>query len=196
MVAALLLFTSKIHVMAKRKSQKKKTHRRRRVGGLALNASSPLVMLGSVALGYLGGGAINSALNMLVPASMKTQSYTGKVLAGGQIGVGTLLVMGKGKKSILKTVAGGLLAGAGIKRAMVVFAPGTTDTLGGYGAVPVLGAYATPGQIGYGRKVAGYGSVPVLGAYTPNSSLTGAVKVMGSTSASGYGSGYGSSYMG
>ena len=59
---------------------------------------------------------------------------------------------------MIKTVAGGLLAGSGLKRAMIVFKPGTTDTLGGYGQVPVIG---------------GYQQVPVIGAYTPNQSLNG-----------------------
>lgn len=182
--------------MAKKKSHKKKS-RRHKVGALSMNASSPIVMIGSVALGYLAGGFVNSAINALVPAGIKTQPYAGKVLAGGQMGLGALLILGKGKKSLLKTIAGGLVAGAGIKRATIVFAPNTTDTLGGYGQVPVLGAYTTPGQIGYGgRRVAGYGQVPVIGAYSPNSSLTGSQKVMGSTGGSSYGGGYGSSYMG
>ncbi len=182
--------------MAKRKSHKKKTHRRRhRVGALAMNASSPIVMLGSVALGYFGGTAINSALNMLIPASMKTQASTGKIVAGAQVGVGALLLLGKGHKTMIKTIGAGLLAGAGLKRATIVFKAGTTDTLGGYGQIPVIGAYATPGQLG--RKVAGYGQVPVIGAYNPSSSLTGgAGKIMGATG-SGYQSEYsGSGYMG
>ena len=172
-----------------RKKHHKKTHRRRRsVGALAMTPSSPLVMLGSVAVGYFGAGAINPLINMLIPATMKTQPMTGKLVAGGQIGIGALLVLGKGKKSVVKTVAGGILAGAGLKRAMVVFAPGTTDTLGayatnsalnGYGQVPVIGRHRMNGA-----AVNGYGQVPVIGggvgAYTPNSSLTGGAKVMGS----------------
>ena len=169
--------------MAKKRKHVK--HRRRhRVGALALNPSSPLVMLGSVALGYFGGTAINSALNMIIPASMKTQPYTGKAVAAGQVGVGALLVMGKGRKSMIKTVAGGLLAGAGLKRAMIVFATGTTDTLGGYGDLPVIGAYAPLSQIGR-RQLNGYGQIPVVGGYNPESSLTGSQKVMGTLDACG-----------
>jgi len=196
-VAALFINHFKNSFMAKKKSHKKKHHRRRHVGALALSPSSPLVMLGSVAIGYFAGTGINSAINMLIPASMKTQQYTGKAVAAGQVGLGALLVLSKGKKTLVKTIAGGLLAGAGVKRAMIVFAPGTTDTLGGYGQVPVLGAYTTNGQLG--RRVNGYGQVPVvgqLGAYNPPSSLTGASKVMGNCSNSGYGSSYGSAYMG
>jgi hypothetical protein len=172
--------------MARKKRHAK--HRRRhhrRVGALALNPSSPLVMLGSVAIGYFGAGAINPMVNMLIPATMKTQPMTGKLVAAGEVGIGALLILGKGKKSMIKTIAGGLLAGAGLKRAMVVFAPGATDTLGayrpnsalnGYGDVPVIGKH----------RMNGYGDVPVIGrtpgvshgtngvyGYIPNSQLHG-----------------------
>jgi hypothetical protein len=100
------------------------------------------------------------------------------MIAVGQIGLGGALVFLKlGKKSLVSEVAGGLLIGSGLKRAMVVFKDGAT-TMSGYGDVPVIGAYKTPGQLG--RKVAGYGDVPVIGAYAPNSALNGASKVMGS----------------
>ena len=103
---------------------------------------------------------------------------TGKMVAVGQIGLGGALVFLKlGKNSLISEVAGGLLIGSGLKRAMVVFKDGAT-TMSGYGDVPVIGAYKTPGQLG--RKVAGYGDVPVIGAYAPNSALNGASKVMGS----------------
>lgn len=177
--------------MAKKKKKSSTKRRRHHVGALSMNASSPIVMLGSVALGYFGGTAINQALNMIIPASMKTQAYTGKAVAAGQVGLGALLVLGKGKKSLIKTVAGGLLAGAGLKRAMVVFAPNTTDTLGGYGDIPVIGAYAPPSQINGRRRVNGYGSIPVIGGYNPESSLTGTPsKVMGSVDAACMSSGY------
>lgn len=170
--------------MARHKKHKKTHRRRHRVGALSMSAGSPVVMIGSVALGYLAGSAVNNAINMLIPASMKTAPSTGKIVAGAQLGLGALLVLGKGKKSLMKTIAGGLLAGAGIKRATVVFAPNTTDT---------LGAYATPGQLsGYGdvpvigrRRVAGYGDVPVIGSYNAASSLTGAQKVVGSLNSRG-----------
>lgn len=172
--------------MAKKKTKKSHRRRRHRVGAMALNANSPLVQLGSVALGYLAGTAVNPVINMLIPAGMKTQPMTGKIVAGAQVGLGALLVMGKGKKTLIKTILGGVVAGAGIKRAMIVFAPGTTDTLGGYGQIPVLGAYAVPGQLGWGgKKVAGYGQIPTVGAYAPNSTVNG--KVMGTFGDSGSG---------
>jgi hypothetical protein len=176
--------------MARRRKRKVVSHRRRRrVGALALNASSPMVTYGSIILGFLAGGAINPLINSLIPATMKTQVNTGKMVAGGQVGIGALLVFSKGKKSLVKTLAGGLMLGAGLKRASIVFKPGTTDTLGGYGRVPVVGAYETQGQLGYGgrRKVAGYGDVPVVGSYTTPGALNGA-RVMGSMRSDGNGS--------
>jgi hypothetical protein len=152
-----------------------------------MKAGSPLLMVGSAAVGFLAGTQVNQAINMLIPATMKTQANTGKAVAAVQVGVGAFLILSKGKKSMLKTIAGGLLAGAGLKRATIVFKAGTTDTLGGYGDVPVIGAYAPNGQLG--RRVHGYGDVPVIGAYAPNSSLTGS-KVMGSfDNGSGYNNG-------
>jgi len=140
------------------------------------------------------GGTINSLVDGLVPASMKTvdkAAGTGKMIAVAQAGLGAMLVMGKmGKKSTLSVGLGGILAGAGLKRAMVVFKTGAS-TLSGYGQVPVIG---------------GYQNVPVIGAYTPNNSLNGyqtapiAIngagkpnhsKIMGSFMGNGKGSGSG-----
>lgn len=171
----------------RRRHHKKATHRthrrRRSVGALAMTANSPLVMIGSVAVGFLAGSQINQAINMLIPANLKTQAGTGKAVAAGQVGLGALLILGKGKKSMIKTIAGGLLAGAGVKRATIVFKTGTTDTLGGYGDVPVIGAYVPNSQLN-GRRVHGYGDVPVvgnaMGAYTPNTQLGSGSRVMGS----------------
>lgn len=171
--------------MARRKRTQKKHHRRRhrRIGALSLNPGSDLVTYGSIAVGFIAGGAINPLINSLVPASFKAKASAGKIISVGQAGVGAALLFMKGKKSLPKTLAGGLLLGSGIKRAMTVFKKDTTDTLGGYGDVPVIGAYSTQGQLGR-RRVAGYGDVPVIGAYTTPGALNGA-RVMGSTNPSG-----------
>lgn len=174
-----------------RKKRRTKGRRRHRIGAMALNANSPLVKFGSIALGYFLGTTINPLINSLVPASFKTNASAGKIIAVGTGGIGALLVFGKGRKSLAKSIAGGLLMGSAIKRATVVFKPGTTDT---------LGAYATQGQLGKARVMRGYGDVPVIGgygdvpviggqgvgAYTTPGALNGA-KVMGSMNPSGSG---------
>jgi hypothetical protein len=154
------------------------TKRRKKVGAMSLTANSPLVKFGSIAIGYLMGDTLNQKLIDKLFGTPTDPVKTGKMVAIGQIGLGGALVFLKlGKKSLVSEVAGGLLIGSGIKRAMVVFKEGAT-TMSGYGDVPVIGQYRTPGQLG--RKVAGYGDVPVIGAYAPNSSLNGTNKVMGS----------------
>jgi hypothetical protein len=160
------------------KHKAKKTSKRRKVGAMSLTANSPLVKFGSIAIGYLMGDTLNQKLIDKLFGTPTDPVKTGKMVAVGQIGLGGALVFLKlGKKSLISEVAGGLLIGSGLKRAMVVFKDGAT-TMSGYGDVPVIGAYKTPGQLG--RKVAGYGDVPVIGAYAPNSALNGASKVMGS----------------
>jgi hypothetical protein len=71
------------------------------------------------------------------------------VLPFAEIGLGGLLLL-KGKPSLLKTAAGGILAGAGIKAALKKF-----GVISGYQSVPVIG----------GKRIRGYQSVPVIGAY-------------------------------
>jgi len=176
--------------MARRKRTHRTKHRRRhRIGAMALSATSPITMYGSIALGFLMGNTVNGLLNKLVPAAIATDPTkavsTGKILAAGQAGLGAALVFMKGRKTTVKIIAGGILLGSGLKRAMTVFKSDAT-TMGGYGDVPVIGAYRTSGQLGY-RKVAGYGDVPVIGAYATPGALNG--KVMGSMHPSGSGSG-------
>ena len=169
----------------RRKHHRKSSRRRHRVGAMALNASSPLVMYGSIGLGFLLGDTFNGLLNKVVPASMQTDpAKTGKMLAIGQGGLGAALIWMKGKKSLAKTVAGGVLLGSGLKRATVVFKAGAT-TMGGYGDVPVIGAYVAPGQLNGRRRVAGYGDVPVVGSFAVPGALNGGSKMMGSMNPSG-----------
>lgn len=134
--------------MAKRK---KGAHRRRRVG--ALNMGSPLVKVAAVAAGYfLGDKTINPLIDKVTAGKVSD-----KVVGIGQTGLGALLLLGKGRSGILKTAAGGLLAGSGLKRVMASF--GTTTTtpaaVTGYQNVPVIG------------RMGGYQNVPVIGAYSP-----------------------------
>lgn len=134
---------------AKKKKEKKTVRRRpRRVGAMAMNANSPLVMYGSIAAGFLAGDKINTMLANVIPASIDS-----KIVAGAEVGLGAFLVYGKGKKSVVKTVAGGMLLGAGIKHAMKSF-----GILNGYQMVPSVGGYSDVNSINGApvRKMAGY----------------------------------------
>jgi hypothetical protein len=145
--------------MAKRSKKSKRRGSRRRIGA-ALNPASPLVKLGAVAIGYfVAGKPINDMIDKVVP----TTKIDGKIVGGATTGLGALLLMSKGRSSFIKTVAGGVIAGAGLKRALVAFgvvkapiatAPvqtvtgyGKVPTIGGYN-VPVIGSYQTPGTLG------------------------------------------------
>lgn len=139
--------------MARRKKHAKKHHRRRRMGaaGKMLNPSGPVVQYGSIAAGYFVGGKINDAIE-----TASGGKIDGKIIAAAEVLVGGMLAFGKGKKTMVKSVAGGVLLGAGIKKGLQEF-----GVIGGFQSVPVL---------------AGYQSVPVLGGYnvpTPGGSLAG-----------------------
>jgi hypothetical protein len=142
-----ILFTKKNSFMAKKKSSKRKPVRRRRIGSMAMNANSPLVTYGSIAAGFVLGAKIDTMLTKVVPAGVDP-----KIVAGAEIGIGALLVYSKGKKTMLKTVTGGILLGAGIKKATTAFG------IAGYNMVPA---------------VAGYNKVPAVSGYNPNSGMNG-----------------------
>lgn len=134
--------------MAKRR-KKSKTGRRRRVGAMSLNANSTLMKVLPIAAGYFFADKVNAAIDKVTGGKLDS-----KIVAGGEVGLGYLLAF-KGKKSLPKGIAGGLLIGAGAKRLI------SSMGIGGYGMVPVLG------------RVNGYQSVPVLGSYKTNGTLAG-----------------------
>ena len=146
----LLLFKSKSKKMAKR-SKRSKARGRRRVGAAKLNANNPIVKFGSIALGFFLSEKINAPIVKAVGTKLD-----GKIIGAAEAGAGAWLTFGKGKKTMLKTVAGGVLLGAGVKKAMTEFGIGG---FGGYGRVPVVAG--------------AYGRVPVLAGYTPNNTLNG-----------------------
>ncbi len=181
--------------MAKRTRHRRRAHRRvrrapkrvsrrrhRRVGAMALNPTSTMVQAGSVVLGYFLAGKVNPLVDKL------TGTMDAKIVSAIQVGLGGALVLGKigGKRSLMTVIPGGVLAGAGLKRALVSFGVVT-----GYGAMPVVGR----------TQMNGYQKVPVIG-YNPQSSLNGyetasmpingpniSNKIMGSVNGSGKGSG-------
>jgi hypothetical protein len=151
-----LINHNKINFMARRKKRKSGT-RRRRVGALALNPNSMMVQLGAVGLGFVMANTINSAIDKVAG------SMDGKIVAAAQVGLGGMLVFSKmtGKKSLLGVVGGGILAGAGIKRALGEF--GVVNGIGGYQNVPVIGRHS----------MNGYGKVPVISGYRAGGQLNG-----------------------
>lgn len=150
--------------MAKKK--KSTGSKRKKVGAMSLSASSPLVMYGSIAAGYFFGDKLNDAVDKATGGKID-----GKIVGGAEAGLGALLVFGKGKKSLPKTIAGGVLLGAGAKKMLKEF-----GVISGYGSVPVVGR----------RRINGYGSVPVVGGYTPSVMLAGALNGNGNGMNAGY----------
>lgn len=155
---------------AKRRSHKKSHRRRRRVGAMSLSASSPLMLYGSIALGYFMGGKILDPLLTKVTGTLDP-----KIVGAGKAGLGFLLAF-KGKKNLPKTLAGGILLGDGLKSLLTSFGVVT-----GYGAVPVVGSR---------RRLNGYGAVPVVGGYTggytPSQMIAGPLNGMGANGYNGY----------
>ena len=136
--------------------KKKKSHSTRRRSMGALNPSGPIVKLATLAAGYFLGDTINAQIDKILPASLLSTTTSAGIpdmamkyaVPAVEIGVGGYLLMSKKKPSMIKTVAGGIIAGAGLRKALKA-----AGIVSGYQAVPVIGK----------RRVAGYQSVPVLG---------------------------------
>jgi hypothetical protein len=144
---------------------KKRGRKSRRVGASKLNPGSTLIKLIAVGAGYLLGDTLNSAIDKALPAPtvptagvkpslMDSVVKYGPVVAA--VGIGAMLLLKKGKPSLIKTGAGGILLGAGLKRAIAQF-----GRVSGYQATPVIGR----------RRMAGYQATPVIG--TMPAALTG-----------------------
>ena len=136
---------------------KKKKHKRRarRVGGLKLGGNDTLIKLAAVGVGFLAATPINNAIDKILPkdatgAPSKNMQTAATV---GQVGIGGLLLLkkGRGTTGMAMNAAGGLLAGASIKRVLK-----TMGIISGYQSVPVIGSRR--------HRMAGYQSTPVIGA--------------------------------
>lgn len=149
-------------------AKRKKGARRRRVSG-TLNPKSPVVMAAAVAAGYFLGDTINTAIDKVIPASISTgKGIITYLPTMAEAGIGAYLLMGKGKSSIVKTAAGGVLLGAGIKRGLkragIVSGFDSIPVVGGFKGVPVIGAMP-PALSGVPDSLSGY-NVPGVGGYT------------------------------
>jgi hypothetical protein len=145
-----------------RKKAKKKKGTRRRVGAMALSASSPVVQFGSIGVGWLMADTINTQIVRF------TGTMDGKMVGGITAGIGAALQfmkLGKKPKSTLQVAAGGVLIGAGAKKLLKEM-----GVINGYSAVPVVGT---------GGRMNGYHAVPVVNGYKAGpsypSSLNGAL---------------------
>ena len=140
--------------MAKRKT---KTRKRRRVGATGLTSGIGLKLL-AIGAGYLLGDALNKPVDRMlskpaVPGD-PPKDYNKALVYVPEIGLGGLLLLsrGGGRTGKLKTIAGGIMAGAGLKLALR-----SMGVIKGYQNVPVIGR----------RRMAGYQNVPVIGKSTP-----------------------------
>lgn len=154
-----------------RHKRKKGTKRRRsrRVGAFSLGKKDTGLKLASVVGGFFLGDMINGQIDKLLtkvtPATTTTPTTTtgtpSTLAIVGEIGLGGLLLLRKGKPGGLGTamkVGGGLLAGAGVRRALK-----SMGIITGYQSVPVIGRH----------RMAGYQSVPVIGKSTTPPQLSG-----------------------
>jgi hypothetical protein len=139
----------------------KKHKKRRRVGAMSLGKPGTMLKLASLAAGYYLSFDINTQVDKIIPTYVDTTVTPNvtkpneMVAIAGELGLGGLLLMKKfagGTMGTVLTVAGGVLAGAGIKRALK-----KAGVISGYQAVPVIGGYLGK------KRMAGYQSVPVLG---------------------------------
>lgn len=156
--------------MPKRRKTKKGGRRRRRVGAFGMGGKDTGLKLAALAGGFFLGKSINAKIDSLntkvVPATATTAAVTttmvpGDVVSIGEIGIGGLLLLrkgGTGTMGMVSKVAGGVLAGMGIRR---IF--GSMGIMSGYQSVPVIGRH----------RMAGYQSVPVIGANKMPPQLSG-----------------------
>lgn len=148
-------------------SRKRKHHKRRRsrrVGALSLGGKDTGVKLLAVGAGFFLGSTINGFVDKILPKTTDPVPVPTKgaqtMAMVGELGIGGLLLLRKqsGTTGMAMKVAGGVLAGAGLKRALSVM-----GIMSGFQSVPVIGRH----------RMAGYQSTPVIGASTVPSQLAG-----------------------
>ena len=145
--------------MAKRR-KKHSRRRSRRVGAFKFGGKGTGLKLAALAGGFFLGNTINGQIDKLLTSASgstttttttTTPSSMGTIATVGEIGIGGLLLMRRqsaGTMGMVLTVGGGLLAGAGIRRALK-----SMGIMSGYQSVPVIGRH----------RMAGYQNVPVIG---------------------------------
>lgn len=156
--------------MAKRRKTKKGGRRRRRVGAFGMGGKDTALKIAAIAGGFLLGKTINAQIAKVnvktVPATATTPATTTTivpqtVVTVAELGIGGLLLLrksGSGTAGMISKVAGGVLAGVGLRNAL-----GQMGIMSGYQSVPVIGRH----------RMAGYQSVPVIGANKMPPQLSG-----------------------
>lgn len=138
--------------MARGRKRTQKRRRSRRVGGFKMGGKDTGVKLLAVGAGFLLGNMINAAVDKMLPKTTDTVPVPTKgaqtAAMVGELGLGGALLLMKAGGTVGK-VAGGVLAGAGLKRALSVL-----GIMSGYQSVPVIGRH----------RMAGYQQTPVIGA--------------------------------
>lgn len=147
--------------------KKRRSHKRRKVSGIgaALRPNGPIVAIAALAAGYFMADTINTPVDKVFPASVDTMA-SGWVKPGIKLAVGGFL-LAKKKKSLLTTIPGGLLAGAGLKQALV-----KAGVVSGFQSVPVIAGYqAVPVIAGMPSQLSGHrvnGMPPALSGHRVN----------------------------
>jgi hypothetical protein len=149
--------------MAKRKTHRKHRRKYRRIGAMKLQPKSPILQIGSVAVGWLMADTINTGIDKF------TGTLDKKIVGATETGLGAAVMLAKlgKKKTIIETIGGGILAGAGLKRLLKEF--GVISGISGYQAVPVIGV----------KRMNGYQSVPVIGKHRMNGYTTATAALNG-----------------
>ena len=148
--------------MAKRRIKHHRTKRHRKVGLTTMSPANPLIVLGSLALGYLAGDTISAKLDAYVPtttvpavaATATTPAVpavvknvvSDTVLGASEMGAGALLYL-QGPKKIWSHVVAGFTAGVGLRLLLK-----DEGVVTGFQSVPVIG-----------NILNGFQKVPVVG---------------------------------
>jgi len=132
---------------------------------VGISKGNMMVKILSVGAGFLAGDMINTQIDKLLPKTTDPVPVPTKnaqtAAAVGEIGLGGLLLLRKqsrGTMGAVMTYGGGILMGAGLKRALKVM-----GVISGFQSVPVIGRH----------RMAGYQSVPVIGQSVIPAQLAG-----------------------
>lgn len=142
-----------------RKGKKHHKRRSRRVGAFKMGGKDAGLKLIAVGAGFLLGNTINTMVDKVAlpkdPNAPADKVKTAKNIAmAAEVGLGGLLLLRRstGTMGMGMKVAGGVILGAGLKRALSVL-----GIMTGYQNVPVIGRH----------RMAGFQSVPVIGRTPP-----------------------------
>lgn len=152
--------------MAKRR---KKSHRRRRISGIAMSANSPVVKFGSLGLGFVISDTVWQKVDeqMTTPLTEDQKKLINGIAAAGGL---YFLFMAKGKKSTALTALAGVLTGIAAKGLAKDF-----GVISGFRDLPVIGGYQQVPAIGNGYMPAS-GMINGVGGYSvPKPSVMGSV---------------------